>query len=122
MAAVGVAVTVAESASDLLWLHPNDESSSWLAAKLKESFELTDDEAEKTVAVLMGRPNFLKTTGMVRSRRERHPAQWEAMAKKIAAVFVEEEDVDATAATVEENMSKWRDSDISRCSCNYQSC
>eukprot|EP00966_Prymnesium_polylepis_P330277 7385937-Prymnesium_polylepis.1 len=57
----------------------------------------------------MGRPNFLKTTGMVRSRRERHPAQWEAMAKKMAAVFVKEEDVDATAATIEENMSKWLD-------------
>eukprot|EP00966_Prymnesium_polylepis_P003722 84882-Prymnesium_polylepis.1 len=113
--AVGVAVPVAQGTNDeevRAFLRPNEESSSWLTTKLKESFELSDEEAERATAMVMGRPNFLKTTRMLRTRRRRNPEQWEKLTKRVAAAFSEACDVDATAATVEALMSEWLDDKV----------
>ena len=98
---VGVAVGVAADAEPQPVLDSDDESSDWLAPRLKAHFDLEDAAAEAAIAVVTGRPNFLKTTRMLRARRTRHPTQWEALARRIAEVFAVSEDVDATAASVE---------------------
>ena len=103
--AFGVAVGVPESQAELPRLRPNDESCSWLAAALKAHFELEDVEAEKALALVTCRPNFLKTNGMLRARRDRHPLQWSKLSQKIADVFADAEEAELTAATVEERLN-----------------
>ena len=107
--AFGVAVGVPEAQAELPRLRPNDESFSWLAAALKAHFELEDVEAEKALALVTCRPNFLKTNGMLRARRDRHPVQWSKLSQKIADVFAAAEDAESTAATVEERLNFWLD-------------
>ena len=105
--AFGVAVGVPEAQAELPRLRPNDESCSWLAAALKAHFELEDVEAEKALALVTCRPNFLKTNGMLRAPRDRHPLQWSKLSQKIADVFAAAEDAESTAATVEERLNFW---------------
>ena len=112
-AATGVLVG---AAAEALPLRADHESSEWLGPQLMSHFELSDDEASRVLAVVRGRPNFLKTTGMLRARRARHPQQWEKLAASIAGVFSDASDVGATAATVVECMSDWLDAVVSRVS------
>ena len=93
MAAVGVAVGVAEEDTPN-WLRPDEMDSSWLGEQLKAAFELSDDEVERTMAMVSGRPNFLKTTQMLRARRDKHWDMWIKLTKKMAAVFSTADDVD----------------------------
>ena len=76
-------------------------------SNLKAAFELSDDEVERTMAMVSGRPNFLKTTQMLRARRDKHWDMWIKLTKKMAAVFSTADDVDMAAASIEERMSKW---------------
>eukprot|EP00966_Prymnesium_polylepis_P238067 5505503-Prymnesium_polylepis.1 len=78
-AATGVLVGAVLVGADAPWLHPDDEASDWLGPQLKDHFELTEDEAKCVLAIVTGRPNFLKTTEMLRGRRTDHPAAWAKM-------------------------------------------
>eukprot|EP00966_Prymnesium_polylepis_P332855 7388329-Prymnesium_polylepis.1 len=110
MSATGLATGVIVGAvAETPWLHPNHEPCAWLGSQLKAHFEISDDETSGVLAVVTGRPNFLKTTGMLRTRRTRHPTQWETLTQSIARVFSDASDVVATAATVEERLSTWLD-------------
>eukprot|EP00966_Prymnesium_polylepis_P205705 4766701-Prymnesium_polylepis.1 len=66
-------IGVASVAEPQPLLHPDHESSDRLAPRLKAHFELEDAQAEASIAVVTGRPNFLKTTQVLRARRTRHP-------------------------------------------------
>eukprot|EP00966_Prymnesium_polylepis_P290055 6700370-Prymnesium_polylepis.1 len=79
-------------------LRADDESCEWLAPQLKAAFDLDDAEAERATALVMGRPNFLKHTRMLRARRDMLEP-FVKMCKKVAALFVEEDDVEQTALT-----------------------
>ena len=109
MAAVGIAVGVAEEEAVPLRLHPDNESSSWLAVELKAHFELEDAEAERAAGMVTGRPNYLKTNLMLRMRRAEFPELWVSMSKKVAGVFADAADLDSTAATVQERLNFWLD-------------
>ena len=55
---------------------------------------------------MTGRPVFfLKTNGMLRGRRGRHPVQRSKLSQKIADVFADAEEAELTAATVEERLN-----------------
>ena len=58
----------------------------WHADIQQAHFELEDAEAEKALTVVTGtRPVFfLKTNGMLRGRRDRHPVQQSKLSQKIA--------------------------------------
>ena len=60
-------------------------------------------EKRKALTVVTGKPVFfLKTNGMLRGRRGRHPVQRSKLSQKIADVFADAEEAELTAASVEE--------------------
>eukprot|EP00966_Prymnesium_polylepis_P246894 5709366-Prymnesium_polylepis.1 len=87
MAATGVLVGAVLVGADVPLLHPDDEASDWLGPQLKDHCELTEDETSRALAIVTGRPNFLKMTEMLRGRRTDHPAAWAKMLRGIAGVF-----------------------------------
>ena len=67
------------------------------------SSSIEDAEAEKALTIVTGRPVFfLKTNGMLRGRRDRHPVQRSELSQTISDVFADAEEAELTAATVEE--------------------
>eukprot|EP00966_Prymnesium_polylepis_P170683 3945656-Prymnesium_polylepis.1 len=63
---------------------------------MQEHFELDDKERDSVVALVAGKPNFLKTTGMLRDR-QRNETSWTILTENIAKIF--SDDIESAAPT-----------------------